>query len=119
MLQVMNFIVSGVAISLSVVAIFLSRAESRRAEKNLNSANNALNEITKRITELGDVVNKQITDAWDVFLEKVKREGRKLPTSKEIGRASELINIFKKMGVEEELKRVGREKIKSRFKKSK
>lgn len=98
-MEVVNLVVSLVAIALSGVAIVLSLV----ARKNLEKAQEIMSGVEKQVGDIKASVEGQIKEAWDVGMDKIRGEV-KMPEVGEMKKFGEMVKIFKAVGMEQELK---------------
>ena len=102
---VVNFIVAGVAIALSIIAMLLAGRDSSEAKVSLEKARDTMSKMEMKIGGIEEVIKGQIKEAWDVFLKQARGEG-KIPGEAQLRDMSQMVNFFKDMGMEAEIKKM-------------
>lgn len=102
---ILNFVVAGVAIALSITAILLAQKNSAEAKKSLDKANAIMSQMETKIGGIEEVIKGQIKEAWDVFMKQARGEGR-IPGPREMESMTQMASFLKSMGLENEMKKV-------------
>ena len=98
-MEVVNLVVSIVAIVLSGVAIVLSLG----ARRNLEKAQEIMSGVENQVRDIKASVEGQIKEAWKVGMDRIRGEV-KMPEVSEIKKLGEVVKIFKDVGMGQEVK---------------
>ena len=100
-----EFIVAGFVIALSIVAMLLTGRYSSEAKVSLEKAKDTMSKIEVKVGGIEEIIKGQIKEAWDVFLKQARGEG-KIPGEAQLRDMSLMVNFFKDMGMEAEIKKM-------------